>query len=90
MALKSDGQAKRAFCDHIIKDESASKFPEDYSIWYVGTFDDQTGQLIQEKTDPRKLMTGLEARTINNRYLTAQEQPKQVDIEEVIQQEQNQ
>jgi hypothetical protein len=93
MALKSDGQAKRAFCDHVMKDESAAKFPEDYSIWYVGKFDDQTGQLIQEKTDPRKLMTGMEAIAVNklliinsNKENPVEIEPKQLDIEEAIQQ----
>lgn len=41
---KSHGEAERNFKE-ITKDEKSmiSKYPDDYDLYYVGTYDDQTG-----------------------------------------------
>lgn len=40
----SHGEAERVFLE-LQKDEKStiSKYPEDFSLWYLGTYDDQTG-----------------------------------------------
>ncbi|AXH78010.1 MAG: nonstructural protein [Microviridae sp.] len=43
---KSHGEAERSF-KALTTDESSmiSKYPEDFDLYFLGTYDDQTGQL---------------------------------------------
>jgi len=42
---RSHGEAERAFTQLVGDDKSTvSKFPEDYDLYYLGTWDDQTGK----------------------------------------------
>lgn len=44
------GSALRAFTDHVNDPQSMpNKHPEDYELWHLGDFDDQSGQLNQDK-----------------------------------------
>lgn len=93
-ALAADGQAKRAFIDHVMRDENASKFPEDYSIWYVGEFDDSKG-CFTAMPEGRVIMTGLEAVAVGSKIVSdavKKEQNKEQndDWVELIEQEENQ
>lgn len=57
--LQSDGQAMRAFTDIATDAEhDVGKHPEDYTLYRIGTYDDNKGQLIPE--DPESLATALE------------------------------
>lgn len=45
--LQSDGQALRMFTDEAVKaDSDISKHPEDYSIFRIGSWDDNTGEIL--------------------------------------------
>jgi hypothetical protein len=57
--LQSDGQAMRAFTDIATDAEhDVGAHPEDYSLFRIGTYDDNRGQLVPE--DPECLATALE------------------------------
>lgn len=48
--MQSTGQAVRAFEDTVNDPKSAfNKHPEDYTLFEIGTFDDQTGTLENHK-----------------------------------------
>lgn len=50
--MQTDGQAIRAFHDDAVSAESVvSKHPEDYSLYIIGIFDDQAGEI--EPVSPR-------------------------------------
>ena len=57
--VQADGQALRAFSD-LCTDATheIGKHPEDYSLFRIGTFDDNKGQLVGEA--PECLATALE------------------------------
>lgn len=58
------GSALRAFSDHVNDANSQPyKHPEDYTLWHLGTFDDNTGQL--EAANPNQIGTALEYRKDN-------------------------
>lgn len=44
--LRSHGEAERTF-HQLVKDEKSmiSKFPEDYDLYYLGDYDDNTGKI---------------------------------------------
>lgn len=45
----TDGLALRAFADLVNDPKSIiSKHPEDFSIWFIGTFDDEAAQIVTE------------------------------------------
>lgn len=50
VAVPSDGSGVRSFQD-AVNDKSTdySKHPRDYSIWNIGTYDDQSGECISTK-----------------------------------------
>lgn len=54
------GQATRDFED-ATKDEKSviSQHPEDYDLYYIADFDDQSGEVILKEGSPIKLMSGL-------------------------------
>ena len=57
--VQADGQALRAFSDLSQDAEhEVGKHPEDYSLFRLGTFDDNKGQLVGEA--PECLATALE------------------------------
>lgn len=73
---QSDGEAVRAFSDlAVAADHPVGQHPKDYSLYRVGTFSDQTGQVDPEPGEC--LATAIElaaqARTVN---------PSQTDLEE--------
>ena len=52
--------AIRSFSDAVQDQDSAfNKHPEDYSLWEIGEFDDQTGEIIYY-TPHHALGTGLD------------------------------
>lgn len=56
MFLRSEGEAVRVFQDEVNRradDNMLSKHPQDYSLHRVGTWDDDTGEPIQEH--PKRL-----------------------------------
>ena len=66
--MQSDGQALRSFGDIVgDADHEIGKHPEDYSLFRIGTFDDNKGKLGEES--PECLATALEvlakARTVD-------------------------
>lgn len=55
--VRAKGEAIRVFMDMIADSNTPQgKHPDDYDIYLVGYFDDQTGQL--EPTTPEKLADG--------------------------------
>lgn len=47
--LQSDGQATRSFKDLALDAEHAvGQHPEDYSLWRIGIYDDNKGELVPE------------------------------------------
>lgn len=59
--MHTHGQATRAFRDQINDPESsASKHPEDYDLYYLGNFDDQTGQFTSQDNagKPKQIAIG--------------------------------
>lgn len=44
---KTHGEAERAFRE-LVKDEKSmvSKYPDDYDLYHLGEYDDQTGKII--------------------------------------------
>lgn len=59
--MMADGQARRVFQD-MANDEShdIGKHPEDYSLFRIGQFDDNSGELLPE--DRECLCTALEVK----------------------------
>lgn len=46
---RADGEVKRAFMDMALnKDHEIGAHPEHYSLWRIGTFDDNSGELKRE------------------------------------------
>lgn len=59
---KKVGEATRAFTQSVQTPQHPfNAFPLDYSLFYVGRFDDSKGLLLSEKA-PKMIMTGSEAR----------------------------
>ena len=57
--VQADGQALRAFADLCMDaDHEVGKHPEDYSLFRIGRYDDNKGQLVGE--NPECLATALE------------------------------
>lgn len=53
------GSALRAFSDHVNDPQSApNKHPDDFNLYHLGTFNDETGQLVA--VDPTRIGTALE------------------------------
>lgn len=52
------GHAIRLHMDIFTQDKNISRYYSDYSVFEIGTFDDQTGELVSSK--PSLLMTGAE------------------------------
>lgn len=42
-AFRNDGEAKRLFVELMLGDNNISKYPEDYSSYCVGEYDETTG-----------------------------------------------
>ena len=57
--MQADNAAIRSFKDlAVAADHEIGKHPEDYSLWRIGTFDDNKGMLVPE--DRECLATALE------------------------------
>ena len=47
MVLQTDGQAVRMFTDEAVRAEAEiAKHPEDYALFRIGSFDDNTGEIL--------------------------------------------
>lgn len=55
----------------VVQDNSTtlSKFPNDYDLYQLGTYDPQTGLLTQTPDQPGRLATGLDALRYENSFL---------------------
>ena len=53
----NDEQAKRMFQSLFNKDNVFNEYPEDFSIWDIGTFNDENGFLVSN-TKPELLIEG--------------------------------
>lgn len=54
-------QAIRTFVDELNReapDNELAKHPEDYDLYHLATFDDNSGQFINTKTQPQQLCVG--------------------------------
>lgn len=58
------GAAVRAFAD-VVNDEKSeyAKHPEDYTLFYLGQYDDVAGTLIPNPMGPEVLLLGVNARS---------------------------
>lgn len=59
---RAPGQAMRDFMTRINTREEGNALntnPEDFELWKLGTFDDETGEI---QTEPERLMRGIDAR----------------------------
>lgn len=53
------GQALRAFMDEINNPQGEMfKHPDDYDLWHVGSFDDNTGQVTRLEGGPKQVAIG--------------------------------
>ena len=57
------GQAIRAFQDGINKDEQMMKHPDDFDLYHLGYYDDQTGQFANLDGGPKQIAIGKQLRT---------------------------
>lgn len=59
----TDGHAIRMFQDAVNDTQSQmNKHPEDYDLWFVGIFDDQSGMFIgMEGKGPKQIFIGKNA-----------------------------
>jgi len=65
---EADGRARRMFGDLANDpDHDIGKHPKDYSVWRIGIFDDQKGQLIPEQGEC--LATALEMQALHNNHV---------------------
>lgn len=60
---KTHGEAERSF-KQLIQDEKSmlSKYPEDYDLYYLGEYDDNTGKLVTLDT-PQHLHKAIQLKT---------------------------
>ena len=77
----TDGAAKRAFCDHVMRDEKVSMWPEDYILYCLGVYDDNTGE-FHSQVNP--IMKGIEAVAENR---NKQEEADRVQIAKELREE---
>lgn len=64
MYFQSKGQAIRAFLDEVNRqapDNTMNAHPEDYSLYYLGSWNAETGQHENEKT-PQRLALATDAK----------------------------
>lgn len=62
MFLLAHGQAIRTFSDDINKaDSPAGQHPEDYDLYYIGTYDTDTGKV--EENEPQQIAIGKDLKT---------------------------
>ncbi len=59
-------QAKREFIDIFDGDNPLARHPEHYYLIWIGTFNNDTGKIIQDKGRVETLLTGLEALALKN------------------------
>ena len=83
----NDGDAIRLFTTFVNPTDkeqptNVSKYPHQFSIWYVGDFDDKTGrygtfdsntQTFTDKTNPRELIAGNSVKQEENTSFTVKE-----------------
>lgn len=43
--FRSTGEARRAYSEAILKDPMLSKYPEDFELYHVGDWDNETGEI---------------------------------------------
>lgn len=61
-AARSDGEAMRSFGDAIGDGKSQfAAHPEDYQLFYVGSFDDSSGLFVGDVRETVHLMSGVQA-----------------------------
>lgn len=61
MVFRSDGEAKRSFCDALAASESQiSRHKQDYAFAFIGLYDDNLGTFICE-TSPTIVLEGATA-----------------------------
>lgn len=60
---KTHGEAERDFTT-LVGDQNGmvSKYPEDFDLWYLGTFDDQTGKFLTLET-PQHVIKAIQVAT---------------------------
>lgn len=51
--FKNDELAKRWFGGQVRYDRSLAYSPKDYDLYYVGTWDDESGTLLSEQGTPK-------------------------------------
>ncbi len=56
--LPEKGQALRTFGDHVNSDDSIGQHPKDYTLFHLGSFDDQTAKI--SLVTPEALGNGIE------------------------------
>lgn len=67
--MQSDGQALRVFGDMAVSAEhEIGQHPEDYTIFRLGSFDDNSGVISQE--EPRRLAGALELAAASRNKVT--------------------
>lgn len=72
-SVRAHGEALRAFQDLITQNERYKAHPDDYDLYLVGYFDDQTGEVytgtVHDDPDtelPKKIADGKMIRELNN------------------------
>lgn len=61
----TNGSALRAFADHVNeRGTAANKHPEDFTLWHLGSFNDQEGSI--SPTKPNRIGTAAEYYKDNN------------------------
>lgn len=59
MAFNRDGEAMRALDSTVNsqKQSQVSTHPEDFKMFFMGTFDEESGEMIPEKPSPKFVCT---------------------------------
>ncbi|QCQ84994.1 nonstructural protein [Blackfly microvirus SF02] len=62
IAVRSTGEAIRAFQDTVNKPETPfNNHPADYSLWFLGNWDDNSGAYDMEAGGPSRTMRAVDA-----------------------------
>lgn len=60
MVYTATGQATREFTDHVNDKQSPiNKHPEDYKLYFLGTYDNETGR-IEQPDQPKQTLRAID------------------------------
>lgn len=86
ITVNSEAEARRMLVKTVENQENIRQFPDDFTLFNIGDYDEQTGNITGKP--PKKILNATEALSIlNNATNRKMEQEKQVDIDHLVQEE---